>query len=199
MRPRNAIAAALAALFSMAFALTAGWASANDPAAVVKGGGSGVLTDPDGKDFPVTSFRVRGVVADDGSAKGKIRFRWRGSFPEVWGDPACEGTCDTVTLTGNIESGSVASDGTVTLSGTAREIDRRRGEVLFDSGFDEPFYIVAGGSRDEDNFILQWCLLPEFQLYGSLSVEVEDADDGDEDRRELGATASSLGGAACSR
>jgi hypothetical protein len=199
MRRGNAIGAALAALFSMAFALTAGLASANDPAAVVKGGGSGVLTDPGGNDFPVTSFRVRGVVADDGSAKGKIRFRWRGSFPEIWGDPACEGTCDTVTLTGNIESGSVASDGTVTLSGTAREIDRRRGEVLFDSGFDEPFYIVAGGSRHEDDFILQWCLLPEFQLYGSLSVEVEDGDDDDEDRREQGVTASSFGGASCSR
>jgi hypothetical protein len=97
MRRRNAIAAALAALFSMAFALTAGLASANDPAAVVKGGGSGVLTDPDGNHFPVTC-------------------------------------------------------------------------------------------RDEDNFILQWCFLPEFQFYGSLSVELEDADDGDEDRRELGAT-----------
>ncbi|MET0836472.1 MAG: hypothetical protein ABWY97_06805 [Thermoleophilaceae bacterium] len=71
--------------------------------------------------------------------------------------------------------------------------------MLFDSGFDEPFYIVAGGSRDEDDFILQWCLLPEFQLYGSLRVEVEAADDGDQDRRELGATASSLGGASCSR
>jgi hypothetical protein len=49
-----------------------------------------------------------------------------------------------------------------------------------------------------DNFILQWCFLPEFQLFGSLSVELEDADDGDEVRRELGATASSLGGAFCS-
>jgi hypothetical protein len=58
---------------------------------------------------------------------------------------------------------------------------------------------VAGASRDEDDFILQWCLLPEFQLYDSLSVEVEDADDGDEERRELGATASSLVGASCSR
>jgi hypothetical protein len=84
------------------------------------------------------------------------------------------------------------------LSGTAREIDWRKGEVLFDSGFDEPFYVVAGASRDEDNFILQWCFLPEFQLFGSLSVELEDADDGDEVRRELGATASSLGGAFCS-
>ena len=71
--------------------------------------------------------------------------------------------------------------------------------MVFDSGFDEPFYIVAGGSRDEDNFILQWCLLPEFLIYGSLRVEVEDGDDVDDDRRALGATASSLGEASCSR
>ena len=88
---------------------------------------------------------MRGKVAGDGSARGRIHFLWRGSFPEVWGDPVCEGTCDTIVLTGKVDSGSVASDGTVTLSGTAREMDKRRGRVVFDSGFDEPFSIVAGG------------------------------------------------------
>ena len=182
-----------AALVSVAFALMPGWASANHSAAVVKGGGGGVLTDPDGNDFPLRSFRVRGIVADDGSARGNIRFRWRGSFPEVWGDPACGGTCDTVILSGTIRSGAVASDGTVTLSGTARELDKRRGVVLFDSGFDEPFRIVAGGSLGEDSFILQWCLLPEFLLHGSLRVHVDD------DLGNHRANASSLGGASCSR
>jgi hypothetical protein len=157
-----------------------------------------VLTDPDGNDFPLSSFRVRGIVTDSGWAKGKIRFRWRGSFPQVWGDPACLGLCDTVMLTGSIQSGCVDSDGTVTLSGTAREIDKRLGVVLFDSGFDEPFSIVAGGSRGANNFILQWCLLPEFLIHASLRVRV-DGDDIDEDLRELHATASSPGGASCSR
>ncbi len=188
---RLAIAAALGAMSSVAFALMPGVASAHDPAAVVTGGGRALLADPDGKFFPVRSFRVRGVVADDGSAQGRIRFRWRGSFPEVWGDPLCGGTCDTVRLTGDIQAGSVASDGTVTLSGTAREIDKRQGEVLFDSGFDEPFYIVAGGSQGKHRFVLQWCLLPEFRIFGSLRVQV--------DRQELPATASSTGRGACAR
>lgn len=186
----------LVALFSLGFTVVTGPASADDPRAVVKGHGSGVLTDPDGNEFRLKSFRVRGTVADTGSARGTIRFLWRGLFPEVWGDPACAGTCDTITLTGSVESGSVAADGTVTLSGTAREVDKRRGSVVFDSGFDEPFYIRAGGSLGEDNFVLQWCLLPEFQIEGSLSVEVEDRDDDDDDDDDEGrgarATASFL-------
>lgn len=118
---------------------------------------------------------------------------WHGSFPELWGDPACGGTCDTIILTGTIESGSVGPDGTVTLSGTAREIDKRRGEVVFDSGSDEPFYIVAGGSQGDETFILQWCFLPEFQIEGSLRVRVDDGDN-DHDDGEIRALASSLGG-----
>ena len=147
-------------------------ASEGHVAAVVKGEGRGVLTDPDGNEFRLKSFRVHATVADDGSASGRIRFEWRGSFPEVWGDPVCEGTCTKITLTGQVESGSVASDGTVTLSGTARENDKRHGDVVFDSGFDEPFSIVAGGSHGEDTFVLQWCLLPEFQIAGSMRVSL---------------------------
>ncbi len=188
-RPARALAV-LVALTAVVTAVSAASAarssSSHHPAAVVKGGGKGVLTDPDGNSFRLGHFRVRGVVADHGSAWGTIRFVWRGSFPEVWGDPVCAGTCDTITLTGKVESGSVASDGTVTLSGTAREIDKRRGRVIFDSGFDEPFSIVAGGSQGDDEFILQWCLLPEFQIEGSIRVRVDD------DR----ATASSLNEAA---
>ena len=138
-------------------------------------------------------------MAADGSARGRIRFVWHGPFAEVWGDPVCAGSCDTIALTGEIESGSVASDGTVTLSGTAREVDKRRGDVAFDSGFDEPFSIVAGGSRGKDNFTLQWCLLPEFQIEGSIRVQLdEDAGDsgGSRGRR---ATTSAPAAASCSR
>ena len=131
----------------------------------------GVLTDPDGKAFPLKYFRVRGTVAHDGSARGWILFVWKGSFPEIWGDPVCAGACDTIILAGKVTSGSVAADGTVTLSGTAREVDTRRGRVVFDSGFDEPFSIVAGGSLERDHFVLQWCLLPEFQIAGSIRVK----------------------------
>lgn len=191
------LVALIAVVGSVSAASAAGSASA-DKAAVVEGGGSGMLTDPDGKAFALNSFRVHGAVKDNGSARGKIRFVWRGSFPEVWGDPVCEGTCDTIVLKGKIESGSVAADGTVTLSGTAREVDKRRGEVVFDSGFDEPFHIVVGGSQGEDRFILQWCLLPEFQIDGSIRAKIDD-DENDKHRRDLRTTASSLNGASCSR
>ncbi len=153
---------------AVASAAAGGSASGRGEAAVVKGGGRGVLTDPDGLEFRVKRFHVRGTVADDGAARGRIRFVWRGSFAEVWGDPVCEGTCDTIVLTGKVTSGSVSSDGTVTLVGTAREIDKRRGEVIFDSEFDEPFTIVAGGSRPDDSFVLQWCLLPPFEIEGRM-------------------------------
>ena len=156
-------------------AMTApGWGAASaEPGSAatlarVHGGGSGVLIDPDGNSFPLDSFRVRGVVKDDGSATGGIHFVWRGAFPQAWGDPACEGTCDTVVLKGEVETGTVAADGTVTLSGTARELDKRRGEVVFDSDFDEPFSIVVGGSRPKNSFVLQWCELPAFDITGHI-------------------------------
>jgi hypothetical protein len=145
-------------------------ALAHHPDAVVKGSGRGVLTDPDGKSFRLQSFHVRGRVTGGGSARGWIYFRWHGSFPEVWGDPVCESTCDTVVLVGQVTGGSVAPDGTVTLSGTARELDLRRGRVVFDSGLDEPFSIVAGPSQGRNRFALQWCLLPAFQIDGPIRV-----------------------------
>ena len=164
------VLAAVVAAVGASSAFAGGSTPAHDRAAVVKGGGKGVLTDPDGKAFPLKHFRVRGIVAHDGSAKGRILFVWKGSFPEVWGDPVCAGACDTIILTGKVTSGSVAADGTVTLSGTAREVDTRRGRVVFDSGFDEPFSIVAGG-RMHDRFILQWCLLPAFEIAGSIRAK----------------------------
>ncbi len=193
------LVALIAAVGAASVSAAAGSARADDAAAVVKGGGRGVLTDPDGNEFPLKSFRVRGVVRHDGSARGGIHFRWRGSFPQVWGDPVCGGACDTIVLVGKVTSGSVASDGAVTLSGTAREIDKRRGKVVFDSGFDEPFSIVAGGSQGDDTFILQWCLLPEFEIEGAIGVEVGEGDDTEHGRREAGVTAASLSVASCSR
>ena len=166
----------LVALVALAFIPVTLSASGHNVDAVVMGHGRGVLTDPDGNEFRLKHFGVLGIVKDGGSARGSIHFLWRGSFPEVWGDPVCEGTCDAITLTGRIESGSVASDGTVTVSGTAREVDWRRGRVVFDSGFDEPFSIVAGGRLGKDNFSLQWCLLPAFQIEGPIGVRVKDDD-----------------------
>ena len=172
------VLAASIAVLAAAPAAAASESGSADKVARVKGGGSGVLTDPDGNTFPLDSFRVHAAVNDDGSAAGKVRFVWRGSFPEVWGDPACEGTCDTVVLKGEVESGSVAADGTVTLSGTAREVDKRGGEVVFDSDFDEPFSIEAGGSQGKDRFIVQWCDLPPFQIEGSIRVNTNLHDKG---------------------
>ena len=113
----------------------------------------------------------------------------------MWGDPVCEGTCDTIVLTGKVTSGSVAADGTVTLVGTAREIDKRRGEVIFDSEFDEPFTIVVGGSRPDDSFVLQWCLLPPFDIEGRMRVEIHD----DEHGHDVRTLASSARRSSCSR
>lgn len=190
-RARVALTFVLALVGTSSTYAAAASASSDDSAAVVKGGGIGVLTDPDGNAFALNSFRVRGTLAEDGSARGRVRFVWRGSFPEVWGDPACAGTCDTITLKGKIESGSIAGDGTVTLVGTAREIDKRRGEVVFDSGFDEPFYVVAGGRLGEDHLILQWCLLPEFHIGGDVRVAAHGDDREGDDEDEVRRTTSS--------
>ena len=84
----------------------------------------------------------------------------------------------------------------MTLSGTAREIDKRRGRVIFDSGFDEPFSIVAGGSQGRNSFVLQWRLLPEFQIDGRIRVWADDHRD--EDRLQAATMASSLRRPACS-
>jgi hypothetical protein len=199
----------LVALAALALSPVRGAASGDRTTALVNGHGRGVLTDPDGNEFRLRHYGVFGAVRRDGSAKGSIHFLWRGSFPEVWGDPVCEGTCDTITLTGRIESGSVAADGTLTLSGTAREVDWRRGKVVFDSGFDEPFSVVAGGRLGRNEFILQWCLLPEFSIEGPIGVRLEDrGDDDDDDGRQTASAkgpalmasplaASSVGRSAC--
>jgi len=159
---------ALIAMMAPALAAEAAGSGSAGTSARVHGNGSGVLIDPDGNSFPLRSYQVRGVVTNDGSATGEILLLWRGAFPRVWGDPACEGTCDTVILNGEVQSGSVAADGTVTLSGTAREVDQRRGRVIHDTGFVEPFSIVVGGSQPKNSFVLQWCELPEFVIKGHI-------------------------------
>jgi hypothetical protein len=189
----------LAALFAFVGAASSVGAAkqttASHAATIVRGGGIGVLTDPDGAEFPLDAFYLQARIGRSGSANGLILFVWRGAFAQVWGDPACDGTCDAIVLAGAVKSGSVAANGTVTLSGTAREVDLRQGRVVFDSGFDEPFSIVVS-RRAENAFVLQWCLLPEFRIDGPIRIHGGGAEAGIGDERT---TASLLRSTSCSR
>jgi hypothetical protein len=189
LRPQRALL--LGAVCALVATGSAAALATGDRPTFVKGGGSGILTDPDGLSFPVQNFAVRARIGGDRPAKGSIRFKWRGPFARVWGDPVCAGSCDTIVLTGVVESGSVAPNGTIVIAGTAREIDKRRGEVVFDSGFDEPFEIIV--MPGSDRFSLRWCLLPAFEVDGAIRAS------GGRGRPEARATASLRGAAPCHR
>jgi hypothetical protein len=138
-----------------ALALIAPPAAAQAPAAVINGGGHGILSDPDGNSFPI-QFAIAGTVAADGSASGHINFVFRGEMANYYGIVPDE---DTFHVYGKPTSGSVAADGTVTLWGTVTAVDFNNGEgkLLVTN---DPFMIMAGGSLGDDAFIFQFCELP---------------------------------------
>ena len=163
--------AAMAALLTIAtLAFTSHPACAGAPAAIVNGGGHGILTDPDGNTFPI-QFAIAANVTDDGSAYGHINFVFRGEMADVWS--AVPGEVDLFHVYGQVTAGSVAADGTVTLQGTVTEIDFDQGNGRIFIVKSDPFVIVTGGSVEGNAFELTYCLLPTWHIAvtnGNLSI-----------------------------
>jgi hypothetical protein len=141
-------------------------------AATVVGGGTAQLTYT-GNDLPPgplpVTFAIAGVVTASGAGEGVISFIFLGPAAHTWGNIS---SVDLMTLNGRVSAGSVAADGTVTLSGMLTETDRVFGEGVV---FTEltTFSIQAGGSLGSNAFVLQWCALAPFQATvspGSLRV-----------------------------
>lgn len=170
-----------------AVALFATPAAAKGKAAQVNGGGHALLTastdpanDPEGlietAQYPI-QFSFSGVIAEDGTAHGHVNFVFTGEFARVWGAPLESGEvpADHVHINGRVTSGTVAPDGTVTISGMLTESDFDRGTGKYFT-VDDPFTITVGGpALDTGEFILQWCLLPAFPVQvtgGGLNVRL---------------------------
>ena len=151
---------ALVALAALALALAPLSASAQEPSAVVNGGGHSILTDPAGNSFPI-QFAIAGTVASDGTARGHINFVFHGEMANYYGIVPGE---DTFHVYGKVISGLVAADGTVTLSGTVTAVDFNNGDGKIGIVKNDPFVIVAGGSLGEDAFVFQFCELPTWHV-----------------------------------
>ncbi len=139
-------------------ALGASSAAAGQPAAIVTASGTALFTYT-GTDLPPGphpgKFKFVGIVSDDGSAKGRVKFVFKGTGAAEWGVvPGVE----MIHLSGKVMLGTVAPDGTVELHGRLTETDYLAGGGI---GFqsEEPFMIRAGGDLGPDAFVLQWCLL----------------------------------------
>ena len=144
-------------------------AHAKDPIARVHGAGKAVLTDPDENPFADNIFTVTAQVDADGSAKGNVHFVLAEAFSEVWG--AVPGV-DFIHLKARIIAGEVAEDGSVLLSGLVTEVDYANGEGVVFVEEDVPLELVV--DADGEQFMLQWCLLPVFDLqvsHGELKVK----------------------------
>ena len=144
---------------------------AKAPSAVVGGGGQALLTDPDGATFS-HQFAFSAVVQNDGSAQGQASFVFPLQFSQKWG--ALPGV-DLMLLKGEITAGSVAVDGTVTLTGPFLETDFTRAEgIVYQedssvSGAPPLRIVVAPASK---TFTLTWCSFIPPAGTGSFSVEV---------------------------
>jgi len=158
-------------VIALLFALVALPVQAQAPEGRVNGGGHGILTDaldPSLYQFPV-QYAIAGTVAGDGTASGYVNFVFRGEMAEYWG--ALPGITDTFHVFGKVTGGSVAPDGTVTLTGTVTEHDFDQGNGKVFIALNEPFTLVA--SPGENEFHFQFCLLPEWIITvtsGGLSV-----------------------------
>ena len=145
----------------------------NDPSVLVNGGGRGQLTDPDGEKFQ-HQFDISALLKKDGSAQGVTNFVFSGLFSQKWG--AVPGV-DVMHLRGDFTSGSVAQDGTVTLTGPFIETDYSRDSGIVyqedsrQSG-QTPLKIVIAGPPSSRKFTLSWCSFIPPAGMGSFSIEV---------------------------
>jgi hypothetical protein len=86
---------------------------------------------------------------------------FRNEFAVDWG--AVPGV-EWLHVWGHVSSVTVDQNGTVTIAGIVIEKDFSKGEGLVFLEENVPFYIIIGGSLSPSEFILQWCLLPEFPV-----------------------------------
>ena len=147
-------------------------AHADNPAAKVEGKGIATMeaTKKDkvfrafkkGDLFVDNDFKIKGKVNADGSASGTATFVFGEEFSNLWG-------ADVVTLTCEIDTGTVNEDGTVVLQGLSFEEDFAYGIVIFQEI--TPFEIIVDPAGW---FTLRWCALPVFDLEitnGQLTVK----------------------------
>ena len=139
---------------------------------IVNGGGRGVLSTPppDGgavRNYPLQFAMIAGFDGD--TPKGHINFIFGRAFARDWGAVPPN---DLVSVAGKITGITEDTDGFVHLTGTLTEIDVTDGEgIVF--LIDDLFDVKVGGSLGPNEFVLQWCLLPEFPIrvtHGVLNV-----------------------------
>jgi hypothetical protein len=148
-----------------------GPALAKAPAAIISGGGQGLLTDPDGETFS-HQFAISAIVHNDGSAKGKANFVFSALFSRKWG--AVPGV-DLIQLKGDITAGAAAGDGKIELTGPFVETDFTSGEGIVyqeDSRVSgsTPLKIVVTPGLPE--FTISWCDFIPPNGTGSFGVQV---------------------------
>lgn len=163
-----------AAVLTLAAFAAMAVADDEDQRLLVAGVGKAVITDPDGNEFSGNRFALAGVLRPDGSARGRVAFQLGADFSDVWG--AVPGATDLIRLTGRITEGEVKADGTVVVRGTLLEEDYFDGELIA-SFPNEPFEITIDPSGK--SFVLQWCLLPPFDVEvteGRIHVRSEEDD-----------------------
>ena len=134
--------------------------------ASVNGGGSALVTIPDGAVFPA-HFGLSGTVRADGSAVGHVNF----VFPPPFGDMFGVGL---IHIQGRVTSGAVTANGTIILEGTLTERDHSPGQGVVFLEENVPFRIEVGGTLAPRTLNLQWCLLPVFAVEvanGNLKTE----------------------------
>ena len=112
--------------------------------------------------FVGNQFAIKGDVLADSSASGDATFLFGKEFSNPWG-------ADVITLTCQIETGTVGADGTIVLRGVSFEQDFVADVVTFEEL--SPFEIVIGPGGA---FTLRWCKLPTLDLQitkGRLKVQ----------------------------
>jgi hypothetical protein len=128
---------------------------------VVNGGGRAILLSPSPEGGKTRAYPIQfAIIAGfDGDApKGYINFVFGEAFSRVWGAVPPN---DAMYLSGKISNITSDADGFIHLTGTLTEMDFTHGDgVVF--LIDDLFDIQVGGDFPNNEFILQWCLLPEF-------------------------------------
>ena len=103
--------------------------------------------------FTDNHFEIQGNVNADGFASGNATFVFGDEFANAW-------LADAMTLECEIDTGSVAEDGTVVLQGFSFEQDFDEfGNVIFEEL--SPFEIIIDPAG---SFSLRWCALPALAL-----------------------------------
>jgi hypothetical protein len=157
----HSVRIALVALAALPLLLWPGTAAAS-PQVGVSGGGTALLTYPPPPNtvyelpagpHPAT-FSIEARLAGDGTATGRLRFVVMGAGAHDWG---ISPDVDSMDLRGTVTGGTVAGDGTITLTGAVTEVDRSGGKVVYTDT--TPFGVHVLGPN---SFTVVWCLFDPF-------------------------------------